>query len=406
MGGMKSSGSNRKRTGLSCEFDEVIDRSGTHSLKWEFRRACREQDIIPLWVADMDFRAPEVVRKAVQERAAHGIFGYTDLPGSYYTAVSSWMQRRFQWEVRKKWMVFTPGVVPALNFAVQAFTRPGDRVIVQPPVYYPFFLALENNGRKLVHNPLKIRRGRWAMDINQLRTQIDDRTRLLLLCSPHNPVGRVWTPEELQELADVCREHDLIIVSDEIHADLVSPDLIHTPLAKLVPEQAGRIVTCTSPNKTFNIAGLQAANTIIPDKDLRRKFQEAVHRAGIELANAFAVVAVTAAYSDGGEDWLKRLLDYLWGNFVLVKEFAAERFPDVTIFPLEGTYLAWLDGRVFLRDDLKLKDLLLRHGVWFDEGSKFGPGGKGFLRMNIACPRTQLHEALERMAAAFSSISK
>ncbi len=391
---------------MPSEFDAVIDRAGTYAFKWEFRRHCKARDIIPLWVADMDFAAPEGVRRAVQERAAHGVYGYTLLPESYYQAVISWMRQRFGWEVRKKWIVFTPGVVPALNFAVQAFTEAGDRVIVQPPVYYPFFLAVENNGRELLHSPLRIEDGRCGMDLDHLRSVIDGRTRLLILCSPHNPTGRVWTEEELKGLAELCAKHNLIIVSDEIHADLVSPDHTHKPLAALLPEMADRIVTCTSPNKTFNIAGLQMANTIIPDKELRKRFQQAVHSAGIELANAFGVVALEAAYTTEGEAWLARLLDYLWGNFSLLREFAEERFPDLRVFPLEGTYLAWLDCRALHPDDKKLKDILLRHGVWLDEGSKFGPGGEGFLRLNIACPRTLLEKALERMAAAFSSAMK
>ncbi len=389
---------------MPSEFDTVIDRSGTHAFKWEFRRHCRERDIIPLWVADMDFEAPEPVRRAVQERAAHGVYGYTLLPESYYRSVISWMERRFKWEIRKKWIVFTPGVVPALNFAVQAFTEPGDRVVVQPPVYYPFFLAVENNGRELVHNPLLTENGRCAMDLDHLRSIIDDRTRMLILCSPHNPTGRVWTPAELEALADVCAERDLIIVTDEIHADLVDPGLTHTTLAALLPDMGDRIVTCTSPNKTFNIAGLQTANTIIPDKDLRKRFQLAVHSAGIELANVFGVAALEAAYSADGEAWLARLLEYLWGNFALLRDFASDRMPSLRIFPLEGTYLAWLDCRDLHPDDKHLKDVLLRHGVWLDEGSKFGPGGEGFLRLNIACPRSLLTEALERMDAAFAGI--
>lgn len=389
---------------MTSEFDIEVDRGGTHAFKWEFRRSCKARNIIPLWVADMDFEAPEIVRKVVQERAAHGIYGYTRLPDSYYAAVEDWMLRRFRWEVRKKWMVFTPGVVPALNFAVQAFTEPGDSVIVQPPVYYPFFLAVENNGRELVHNPLKIRDGRWTMDLDHLSGLIDERTRLLLLCSPHNPVGRVWTPEELKGLAEVCRRHDLIILSDEIHADLVLPGHKHSPLAALAPELADRIVTCTSPNKTFNIAGLQTANTIIPDKDLRKRFRHAVNSAGIELANAFGVVALTAAYTDEGEAWLLRLLDYLQGNFALLERYGADRLPDIKIYPLEGTYLAWLDGRALHPDDTKLKEILLKHGVWLDEGSKFGPGGNGFQRINIACPRSLLQEALDRMANALASV--
>ncbi len=387
---------------MTCEFDRIIDRSGTFAFKWEFRRPCQERDIIPLWVADMDFRAPEVVRRAVQDRAEHGVFGYTLLPESYYQSVIEWMQKRHNWEIRKKWMVFTPGVVPALNFAVQAFTEPGDRVLIQPPVYYPFELAVRNNRREPVFNPLIQVNGRHVMDLEHLRASLDERTKMLILCSPHNPVARVWTPTELTELARICLEHDLLIVSDEIHADLVSPTHTHTPLAALVPEMADRIITCTSPNKTFNIAGLQTANTVIRSKPLRRRFQQAVNSAGIELANVFGVVALEAAYSTSGEEWLKNLVDYLWKSYALLREYAAEKMPGLHIHDLEGTYLVWLDGRAYHPDDKKLKDVFMQHGVWLDEGSKFGPGGEGFLRLNIACPRSLLEKALDRMAKALA----
>ncbi len=383
------------------EFDRLIDRDGTHSLKWEYRRPCRTRDIIPLWVADMDFASPMAVRDAVRGRAAHGIYGYTLLPDSYYRAVIDWMHTRFGWEIHKKWIVFTPGVVPAVNFAVQAFTEPGDGVIIQPPVYYPFELAVRNNGRELIHNPLQIQDGRYRMDFKQLRTCFKGRTKLLILCSPHNPVGRVWRREELRELAEICRQQGVLILSDEIHADLVSPTHSHIPLAVAAPEQADDIITCTSPNKTFNIAGLQTANTIIPRRELRKCFQDAAHRSGFELANSFAPAAVEAAYTEGRE-WLSRLIQYIWNNYAFVQDFFASQMPELRIFPLEGTYLVWIDGREVHPDDKKLKDIFLAGGVWLDEGSKFGPGGRGFLRMNIACPRGLLDKALARMAAAVS----
>jgi cystathionine beta-lyase len=344
----------------------------------------------------MDFEVAEAIRSAVRERAAHGIYGYTLLPESYYRAVIAWMAGRFGWKIRKKWIVFTPGVVPALNFAVQAYTEPGDKVVIQPPVYYPFSLAVRNNGRIVVDNPLGLESGRWVMDLDNLRRSIDRRVKLLILCSPHNPVGRVWTPRELRELAAVCRDHDLLIVSDEIHGDLTHPDHPHTPLAALLPDMADRIVTCTSPSKTFNIAGLQTANTIIPDPGLRKRFQETVHAAGIELANAFGVAAAEAAYTHG-RPWLASLIDYLWDNFAFVRDFAARKMPELGVHDLEGTYLVWLDGRAVERDDRRLKDVLLKRGVWLDEGSKFGTGGGGYLRMNIACPRPLLERALDRM---------
>ncbi len=389
---------------MTNEFDRIIDRSGTHALKWEFRRPCRERDIIPLWVADMDFMAPEVVRRAIHDRAQHGVFGYTLLPDSYYRSVIDWMQKRFNWEIQKRWMVFTPGVVPALNFAVQAFTEPGDRVIIQPPVYYPFELAVRNNRREPVNNPLIQENGRYVMDLEHLKAHLDKRSKLLILCSPHNPVARVWSPAELTELIRICSEHEILIVSDEIHADLVSPDHFHTPLAALVPEMADRIITCTSPNKTFNIAGLQTANTVISNKLLRQRFQKAVNSAGIELANAFGVVALEAAYSASGEEWLENLVEYLWKSYALLKEYAAENMPGIHIHALEGTYLVWLDARNTHPNDKKLKDVFLKHGVWLDEGSKFGPGGEGFLRLNIASPRSFLEKALDRMAKALADL--
>ncbi len=384
-------------------FDRVIDRDGTHSLKWEFRRSCRKRGIIPLWVADMDFEAPAAIRDAVRKRAAHGIYGYTLLPDSYYRAVIEWMRDRFVWEIQKQWIVFTPGVVPAVNFAVQGFTEPGDGVIIQPPVYYPFESAIRNNGRDLIHNPLKVQDGRYRMDFNQLRTCLKDRVKLLILCSPHNPVGRVWSREELGELAEICMRHGILILSDEIHADLVSPTHTHIPLAVAAPELADNIITCTSPNKTFNIAGLQTANTIIPQKENRRRFQDAAHRSGFELANAFAAAAVEAAYTKGLE-WLSRLIHYIWDNFTFVQDFFSTQMPELRIFPLEGTYLVWFDGRAVQPNDKKLKDAFLAHGVWLDEGSKFGSVGRGFLRMNIACPRGLLEEALTRMASALKTL--
>jgi cystathionine beta-lyase len=388
---------------MKYDFDRIIDRKGTNSLKWEYRKdLMSKRDIIPLWVADMDFEVPLPVRQAIQKRAAHEIFGYTLLSGSYYQAVRDWMERRFSWKVDKKWIVFTPGVVPAVNFAVQAFSRPGEKIIIQPPVYYPFRLAVENNGRKLVNNPLKIEDGRWVIDYEHLESVIDRDTRMLILCSPHNPVGRVWKPEELERLAEICLENKVLIISDEIHADLVLPPHVHTPTATLSAEIADITIGCTSPNKTFNTAGLQVANNIIPNKELRTRFQEAANSAGIELANAFGATALEASYTEG-EAWLEQLLAYIQGNYSLVVEFMQKRLPGFKVYPLEGTYLAWLDGRAYREDDKRLKDHLLRKArVWLDEGSKFGPGGEGFLRMNIALPRPRLKEALERMALALA----
>lgn len=397
---MASDSKNKK---MKYDFDRLVDRKGTFSLKWEYRKdLMQKRDIIPLWVADMDFEVPLPVRQAIQKRAAHEIYGYTLLPDSYYQAIVDWMEKRFTWKVDKKWVVFTPGVVPAVNFAVQAFSRPGEKIIIQPPVYYPFGLAVENNGRQLVNNPLKREENRYVIDYDHLENVIDKDTRLLILCSPHNPVGRVWSTQELERLAEICIENKILIISDEIHADLVLPPYVHIPTATLGPEVADITISCTSPNKTFNTAGLQVANNIISNKDLRRRFQEAANSAGIELANAFGGTALEAAYT-AGEEWLEQLLDYLQGNYDFLVEFTRKNLPGFKVYPLEGTYLVWLDGRAYREDDKRLKDHLLRKArVWLDEGSKFGPGGEGFLRMNIALPRPLLQKALERMRLALT----
>jgi len=387
------------------DFDRMIDRSGTDALKWSVRRQFTGvPDVLPMWVADMDFETAPAVRRAVLERAEHGIFGYPVRPDSYNRAVVGWMKRRFGWEIRKGWIAFTPGVVPAVHFAVQAFSHPGDKVVLQPPVYHPFKRAVENNGRRCLLNPLKIENGRYIMDLEGLEQAVDGRTRMLILCSPHNPVGRVWTREELEGLADICLRNQILIISDEIHADLVLKGHRHTPTATLSPEIADITVTCTSPNKTFNIAGLGMANNVISNRFLRDRFQNAVSAAGIGLANLFGIAATEAAYN-GGEAWLEDLLEYLESNFEFLKNRMGERLPGIKVFPLEGTFLAWLDFREFDLNDKQLKDLLLKKGkIWLDEGPKFGVGGEGFQRINIACPRTVLEDGIERIAKALADL--
>jgi cystathionine beta-lyase len=390
---------------MKYDFDAIIDRQSTSSSKWDRREnAVGVPDVLPMWVADMDFASPPPVVEALRERVEHGIFGYTERTSSYYAALASWMKRRFDWDIQKKKIVFTPGVVVALNLIIQAYTQPGDKVIIQQPVYHPFSYAILNNKRNLINNQLQIQDGRYVMDLDQLQKSIDSRTRLIILCSPHNPVGRVWTKEELLRLAEICLENNIIIVSDEIHADLVLEGHTHTPTATLSKEIADIVVTCTAPTKTFNIAGLGVANTIISNSKLYDQFYATVNNAGLEMTNVFAKVAAEAAYNHG-EEWLSHLLDYLQGNYEFLISFLKTYIPKISVFPLEGTYLAWLDFRRLGLSDEDMKNFLIHKAkVWLDEGIKFGGGGKGFQRMNIGCPRKLLEEGLTRIANALKDL--
>lgn len=382
---------------MAHDFDEIIDRSGTHSTKWE--EYAIYGDIIPMTVADMDFFTPECVIDAVKARAAHGIYGYTAIPDAYYRALSNWIEKRFSWKVDFGWVRFSPGVIPALNFCVQAFTEPGDGVIIQPPVYYPFRYAIEGNSRKIVNNPLRKTGTGYSMDFDGLaRAASDEGTRMIIISSPHNPVGRVWRREELEKLAEVCLENGVLIISDEIHFDLTMPGAVQTPTASLSEEVARRTITCTSPSKTFNTAELHVANVIIPDPDLRDEFTRTLERAGITRPNVLGAAASTAAYTGGGP-WLEDLLGYLYENYLLVREHLEGR--GVELAPLEGTYLAWMDLRGFGSEE-EVKQRLIGSGVALTPGSVFGPGGEGFFRMNLAYPKSVVKEALKRMDRALS----
>lgn len=386
---------------MNYDFDTVFDRAATDSIKWAGRADLPEiKDLLPLWVADMDFACPPEVVEAVKARAEHPIYGYPVRPDSYYRSVIDWMRRRHGWNIQKDWIEFAPGVVPALNFAVQAFSEPGDGIVIQPPVYMPFRLAILKNGRRLIENPLVMKNGRYAMDLKSLDARIDGRTKAFMLCSPHNPVGRVWERKELEELAEFCRARKLVLISDEIHSDLVIGGARHICAASISAEAADITVTLTAPNKTFNIAGLAMANVVASNPRLRGKFAAAVDRSGISVSPIFGNIAVETAY-EKGEEWLKQLLAYLSDNYALVREFFAAKLPELKLHSLEGTYLAWIDCSALGLDDQALKDFFLtRARVWLDEGTKFGSGGSGFMRLNIACPRSTLREALGRIEAA------
>lgn len=382
------------------DFDEVLDRRGTASEKWDFmKERFGYEDLLPLWVADMDFRSPQPVIEALVSRAKHGVFGYTGLTQSYYDSVISWYKRKYNWAIRKDWIVFTPGVIPAIAYAIRSFTNPGDKIIVQTPVYYPFFNTIEANGRQVLENPLKFKNDHYEMDFDDLEKKAKDpRAKMMILCSPHNPIGRVWTRKELTRLGEICTENGLLVISDEIHSDIRYPGIVFTNFATISGEFANNSITCTSASKTFNLAGLQISNIIIPNDKIRQNFQNAVSTMGMDLPNSFSGLAVQVAYDRCGT-WLDQLLTYLKGNLDFLKEFIKKNIPEVKVIEPQATYLVWLDFRKIEPDPEKLQKLLLKDAkVAFVEGNIFRSGGDGFERINIACPRSVLKKALEQMA--------
>ena len=389
---------------MKYDFDKIVDRTGTESLKWVYpRKVLKVEDAIPMWVADMDFEAPPAVVEAIRNRAAHGIYGYPLVPPSFWQAAIGWLGRRHGWEVRKDEMAMTPGIVPALNYAVRAFTKPGDGVIIQTPVYFPFYHAVENNGRRVVRNPLRFDGRRYTMDLEDLERKLDEGGRMLILCSPHNPVGRVWTREELEAIGRLAVERDLLVVSDEIHHDLIFKGSRHVPFASLSPALAERTVTCIAPSKTFNIPGLSTAAIIASNPKLLEAFEDESERAGFELGQVFGIVGFEAAYGQG-DDWLDELLSYLEANVDFMEKFLGEQIPGIRLVRPEGTYLALLDCRGLGLEPAALNDFFLKKArVYFSDGAMFGKELEGFVRMNFACPRSVLAEALERIERAVKS---
>ncbi len=386
-------------------FDEMIDRRSSDSIKWATGLVFGSDEATPMWVADMDFRVPEPVIEALIQRADHGIFGYVTRPASFYQAISDWWSRRHGWEVEKPWIVTTTRVVPGLGLSILAFTNPGDKIIVQPPVYPPFLEIVTNNGRQLVFNPLKTDGSRYSMDFDDLERKASaSRARMLILCSPHNPVGRVWTREELLRLGEICLKHHLLIVSDEIHCDLEFSGHRHLPIASLSPELAHNTVTLTAPTKTFNIAGLDAAYAIIPDPLLRDRFCSQVEALHLSGSNVFGMLSLETAYNQG-EEWLDQLLHYLEYNLDEVDQFFARCIPRIKVYRPEGTYLVWLDCSGLGLSPAELKKFMVQEAkLGLNEGVPFGPGGEGFMRMNVACPRSTLLQALKQLESAVNSL--
>lgn len=380
-------------------FDELIDRRNTNCLKYDFAiERHKPADVFPLWVADMDFRVAEPILEVLQSTVEHGIFGYTEAKQDYADAVTGWFKRRFDTELSGEWLVKTPGVVVALAMAIKAFTKPGEAVLVQPPVYYPFYEVIESNHRKLVKNNLVCQNGKYSINFEDFEKKIEENeVRLFLLCSPHNPVGRVWSKKELQKITEICKKHDVMIVADEIHCDFVYEGYEHTPILKASPDYSDSIVLCTSPSKTFNIAGLQVSNIFIPNEKLRHLFRKELAAAGYSQLNTFGVKACVAAYNSG-EEWLEEMKAYLKGNLDYVRSFLREKLPQVRLIEPEGTYLVWLDMSGLDRSKQELNDLILNKAkLWLDPGYIFGQEYEQFQRIVIACPRASLEKALNRL---------
>lgn len=382
-------------------FDERIDRTQTNSIKYDGRKMFfGNADLLPLWVADMDFRTPDFIVDAVKKRAEHEIFGYTFRAESYNQSIVNWLKRRHNWEIKTEWISFSPGVVAGLTLAIEAFSKPGDGVIVQPPVYFPFFDSVKGTGREMIENPLRLENGRYYFDLEDLKSKITPTTRLLLLSNPHNPGGMAWNEKELTELAKICLENKILIISDEIHSDLIFDGFKHTPLAGISEEIAQNCVICMAPSKTFNTAGLTTSFLVIPNKRHFVAYERVMRLPHLHMGNIFGTVALEAAYTHG-EEWLSQLIQYLQGNYTFLEQFFNDHLPEVKVMRPEATYLIWLDFSAFGLTDEVLNQKLIDNGIGLNRGVQFGKQGSGYMRINIGCPRSILEEALIRIENTF-----
>lgn len=404
---------------MTFDFDTEVNKFGINSSKWEFifdadHNATQSDQahpkhgaerLLPLWVADMDFRVPPPVIEAVVERAKRGVFGYCTPTDSYYEAVINWFARRYGRSIQKEWIVMTPGVVPALNMMIQTYTQPGDKILIQRPVYHPFTNAIVNNGREVVSNSLVLQNGRYQMDFDDLAAKAaDPDVKMLILCSPHNPISRVWNREELTRLGEICLDNDVLIISDEIHCDLIYKDVTFTSFANISERFAHNSIVCTAPSKTFNLAGLKLSNIVIPNETLRTQLAKTIERTGLLGTNTFGVVATEAAYNFG-EDWLTAVMAYIEGNYNFMQDYLAKHLPQLHLMPAEGTYLVWLDCRALELTPEERKKLIFADArLYLDEGEIFGPEGEGFERINLACPRGLLTEALDRLKTSITNL--
>ena len=394
----------RKKDGKSdmkFDFDRQIDRKNTRSYKWDqLERLFGSPDILPLWVADMDFESPPAVREALVKRAGHGVYGYSVRTGEYFDAITGWYRRRHNWELKPDWIIDSPGVVTSLSIAVDAFSEPGAPVILQSPVYYPFYDVIRLNGRKVAKNPLILKDGKYEMDYGHLEDLMENGAKLLLLCNPHNPGGRVWSRPELERLAELCLKHGVTVVSDEIHCDLALPGHRHTPFASLSEETASITLTCLAATKTFNLPGLQTSFVVASNPEIHKVFDRRIKTLSLHMSGFFAQEAVIAAYNSG-EEWLDELLLYIKGNVDFAVGYISRHIPGIKPMEPEGSYLLWVDCRSLGLDAAAIKDLMYnKAGVAFNEGSVYGPEGEGFLRINLGCPRATLERALQRFGEA------
>ena len=383
------------------DFDKIIDRTGTESVKYDLRdKIFGNPDVIPMWVADMDFPTPDFIREAVIERAKYDVYGYTFREDAYFESIASWIKRRHDWNVKKEWMTYTPGVVSAFNMAVMGLTRPGDEVIIQPPVYPPFFHAVESHGRKLVLNPLIDTDDGFIMDYELLEKQAKT-AKMLILSNPHNPVGRCWTREELSRLGDICMRNNVLVFSDEIHCDLVLPGHKHVPFASISNDFAKHSLTAHAASKTFNIAGMATSTIIIPDDKLRAKYVAFVDSTEVNLGNIFGKVATKAAM-EKGEEWLQQLLKYIQGNINYVVDYINKELPKIRVHRAEATYMLWLDFSAYGLENKELNHkMIFEAGLGLNNGKEFGKQGEQCLRINLACPRKIVEEAMERIKKVF-----
>lgn len=388
-------------------FDEIIDRKNTNSLKHDFKKEKgMPEEVLPLWVADMDFRAPREVLEAMQNVVSHGIFGYSDVKNTYNEVVANWFKSRFHGNVRPEWIVKSPGVVFAISAAIRAFTEEGDRVLIQQPVYYPFASCVKGNNRVLVNNELHYENGKYSIDFEDFEKKIvEEKVKLFILCSPHNPVGRVWTREELERLTSICLEHAVLIVSDEIHSDFVYPGHEHVLLTNISEEVADQCILCTSPSKSFNLAGLQVSNIFVKDPKKRKELQRAIHKTGYDEINVMGLAACQAAY-EYGADWLEDVKKYIFENYQFAKEFINGRIEKIKVVETEGTYLLWMDCSELGLKETELEELIIHKAhLWLDGGCMFGTKSGQFQRINLTSPRAVLQEALERLENAVNEIA-
>lgn len=390
----------------STHFDEIIDRKNTNSLKYDFAiERGRPEDILPLWVADMDFKVADEITDAITKVVSHGIYGYTDSKDDYFDALKNWYLTNYSWEIKKEWLVKTPGVVYAIATAIRAFTNPGDAIIIQQPVYYPFFKMIQLNDRVVVNSPLVNHDGFYEMNFEEFEQKIiDNKVKVFILCSPHNPVGRVWTTEELTRIGEICLKHNVLVISDEIHSDFIYEGYKHTVFSSLSEEFKNNSIICTAPSKTFNLAGLQISNVFIANEDLRKRFIREKAKTGYDEVNTIGLTAAKAAYSEG-KAWLDGMRSYLKDNLDYVREFLNERLPMLKLVEPQGTYLIWIDFRGLGLTESEREDLIVNKAkLWLDTGSMFGVDGKGYERINIACPRSILKKALEQLEGAIKAL--